>query len=169
MKTLQTARLTMRKATQEDAPFLVRLMNDDGYLELIGDRHVRTEADALNYLRSSPLYAYGEHGLGYNVVELRDGTPIGICGLLKRDAFEDVDLGYAILASHSGQGYATEAATSVLNYAQSDLGLKRLIAITVEENAGSRKVLERIGMRLEQISRPEGSDRNTCTYGLDER
>jgi RimJ/RimL family protein N-acetyltransferase len=164
MKTIHTNRLKLREVTEADAPFLVDLMNDPEYLRLIGDRGVRTEEDAISYLHSSPIYSYGAHGLGFNLVELADGMPIGICGLVKRDGLEEVDLGYAIHAEHSGKGYATEAASAVLEHAQGELDLRKVVAITVEENSGSRKVLERIGMHLERTFRPEGSERDTCLY-----
>ena len=166
MRTLLTARLRLREAAAADASFLVELMNDPEYLRLIGDRGVRTDADAIAYLRSSPIYAYGPHGLGFNVVELLSGSTIGICGLVKRADLPDVDLGYAVLGRYAGQGYASEAAAEVLRHARDDLGLHRLAAMTVEENLGSRAVLGRIGMRLERTIRSEGSDRDTWLFGI---
>lgn len=164
MKTITTSRLTLRRATSSDAPFLALLMNDPEYVRLIGDRGVRSEEDAVAYLASSPIYAYGDDGLGFNIAVLTDGTAIGICGLVKRAELDDVDLGYAIASQHAGKGYASEAASAVIQYAREDLGLERIVALTVMENGGSRIVLERIGMRLERIWRPAGSHRDSCLY-----
>lgn len=164
MKRLRTQRLVLREATEHDAAFVAELMNDEGYLTLIGDRGVRTSEDAHRYLETSVLYDYGGHGRGFNVVENEEGVPVGICGLIKREELDDVDLGYAILGAYVGRGYATEAASATLEHALGDLGLKRVVAITTILNAGSRKVLERIGMGLERTYHSDTGE--TCLYAL---
>ena len=144
MKTLHTDRLVLREARDTDADFIAALMNDEGYLGMIGDRGVRSGDDARQYLRSAPIYSY-ELGLGFNIVE-RAGTQVGICGLVKRPDYEAPDVGYAILGAHSGQGFATEAATATLAHAREDLHLRQVLAITTAKNVGSRRLLKKIGM-----------------------
>jgi RimJ/RimL family protein N-acetyltransferase len=166
MQRLQTARLTLREATDADAEFLVELMNEPDYLSLIGDRGVRTLEDAVTYLRSAVIFRYGGDGLGFNVMEGPSGVAIGICGLVERDDAQDVDLGYAVLACFAGQGYASEAAAAALAHAQVDLDLKRIVALTTSDNAGSRRVLEKIGMRLEAVFRRDSDGRDVCRYAV---
>jgi [ribosomal protein S5]-alanine N-acetyltransferase len=151
MQTLTTPRLLLREANDVDAAFIATLMNDPGYLSMIGDRGVRTAEDAAKYLRSALIYIYGPAGLGFNIVQLHSGTCIGICGLVKRDTLQDVDLGYALVAAHCGLGYATEAAAATLAHAQGTLGLQRVVAITDPGNTASARVLQKIGMRFEKV------------------
>ena len=78
--------------------------------------------------------------------------PIGICGLVKRDALTDADIGYALLPRFWSMGYAYESASAVMTYGMNVLGLKRLLAVTNQDNAGSIKVLEKIGLKFTEWS-----------------
>jgi [ribosomal protein S5]-alanine N-acetyltransferase len=151
MKIFETERLTLRRLTPDDAPFILELLNDPLFLRFVGDKGVRSLADAREYLTHGPMASYAQHGFGLFHVALKStGTPIGMCGLLKREALADVDVGFAYLPQFSGQGYATEAARATLAYGRSVLGLGRIVAITAPENLGSQNVLRKIGLRLEK-------------------
>jgi RimJ/RimL family protein N-acetyltransferase len=76
-----------------------------------------------------------------------------MCGLLKRESLEDVDIGFAFLPQFWGQGYALESASSVMAFAKNVVGLKRVVAITNPDNDASIKVLERIGMQFERMTK----------------
>lgn len=127
---------------------ILQLLNDPPSRRFIGDKQVRTLADAGECLRHGPLASYARHGFGLFHLSLKqDGTPIGMCGLLKRDTLEDVEVGFACLPRYCGRGYATEAARATLAYGRTVLGLKRIVAITSPDNAGSINVLRKIGLR----------------------
>ena len=112
---LATERLTLRRFTVADAPFTLALLNDPAWLEFIGDKGVRTLEDARDYLRNGPIAMYEREGFGlYLVLRKRGGVPIGMCGLIKRASLADVDVGFAFLPDHRGQGYAHEATAAVL-------------------------------------------------------
>jgi len=99
-----------------------------------------------------PMDSYARFGFGlYLTSLLRDATPIGICGLVKRETLDDVDVGFAFLSRHWSKGYAVEAASAVLRYAEQELQLRRVVAITNPDNDGSIAVLERIGLRFEKM------------------
>jgi RimJ/RimL family protein N-acetyltransferase len=133
----------------DDAGFILDLLNEPGFMRFIGDKGVRTLADARDYIAKGPMDSYRRHGFGLYLASLRRcGTPIGICGLVKREALADVDLGFAFLASHWSKGYASESAAAVLDYGRRTLGIERIVAITAPDNAGSIAVLEKIGLRL---------------------
>lgn len=158
MTILQTDRLTIDALSIEDAPFILELLNTRGWLDYIGDRGVKTLDDARQYLRTGPLASYERFGFGLYRVRLTDGDrPIGMCGLLKRDTLPDVDMGFAFLDNYIGQGYAHEAASAILTYARSTLGLGRIVAITMPANQPSRHLLERLGFRFEQLITLAGS------------
>jgi [ribosomal protein S5]-alanine N-acetyltransferase len=163
-----TARLWLRPFTLDDAPFIVELLNDPGWLRFIGDRGVRADDDARTYLRERVLAHEAKHGFALGMVALRsDGTPIGMCGLIRRETLPDVDLGYAFLPAWRGQGYAREAAAAWLAHGFDALGLKRIVAFTNTDNGASCRVLESIGMRFEQRLRIAGYDSDSLLYAAD--
>jgi ribosomal-protein-alanine N-acetyltransferase len=147
---LATERLNLRRFDLQDAPFVIELVNEPGWLRFIGDKGVRTVEDAHRYLRDGPLSMYSRFGFGLYLVERKsDGAPIGTCGLIKRDTLEHVDIGFAFLARVAKQGYAHEAARAVVAQAKS-LRLARLLAITTPTNHASQKLLVKIGLRFDK-------------------
>jgi ribosomal-protein-alanine N-acetyltransferase len=149
---LETDRLRLRELGDGDAGFLVQLLNDADFLRHIGDRGVRDEAGALRYLAEGPRASYAANGFGLWRVERRDGgAVVGMCGLIRRDSLPHPDLGYAYLPAFRGQGYAVEAGAAVLRHGFDRFGLARILAIVTEANAGSVRVLEKLGMRREGL------------------
>ncbi len=143
--TLSTADLTLREFTPEDAPFILRLVNEPLFLRFIGDRGVRTLDQARSYLCDGPIKSYALHGHGLLHVARRDHTPIGMCGLLRRDTLDAPDLGFAFVPEAHGRGYARQAAIAVLRDAEERLGITRVLAITSVDNAASVRLLLTLG------------------------
>jgi len=151
---LETERLVLRRLSRGDAPFLLELLNEPSFLRYIGDKGVRTEADARRYVETGPLASYERFGFGLLRVELKEsGEPIGMCGLLKRDALPDVDVGFAFLPRFWSKGYAFESASAVLAHARDALGLRRVLAITSPDNEASIRLLGKLGFRFERMAR----------------
>jgi RimJ/RimL family protein N-acetyltransferase len=152
MKVIETERLILRYQQVEDAEFILELLNDPSWIRNIGDRGVRTLEDARKYISDGPVNMYARLGFGFYLTELKDGAvPIGICGLIKRDFLEDVDVGFAFLPRFWGKGYAYEAASAVMDYAESVLEFKRIAAITSEDNHASAKLLGKLGLTFEGV------------------
>ena len=159
MKILETERLILRPFSTNDAEFILELLNEPSFIRNIGDRGVRTLDDARSYILRVPVKSYEQHGFGLYLVVLKEsGESIGMCGLIKREALEDVDIGYAFLPRFWSKGYAIESALAVKYYARDVIGLKRLVAITDPENLGSIRVLEKIGLRFEKMVRLSEDD-----------
>jgi len=151
---IETERLRLRRLRIGDARFIRRLVNDPAWIEYIGDRGVRTLDDARRYLREGLIAMHRRHGFGLDCVELRDGgVPIGICGLVKREALDDVDLGFAFLPEFRHSGYALESARAVMAYARTVLKLPRIVAVTTPDNTASCRLLARLGFRREGVVR----------------
>jgi RimJ/RimL family protein N-acetyltransferase len=151
---LQTERLSLCRLSLDDAEFIVELLNDPSFLRFIGDKGVRTTEDARQYILTGPMDSYERHGFGLWLVELKvSRTPVGICGLLKRETLSDVDIGFAFLPQYRSKGYAFESATAVMDYGRNVLGLRRIVAITNEDNTSSIRVLEKIGMSFDRTIR----------------
>jgi [ribosomal protein S5]-alanine N-acetyltransferase len=165
---LETPRLSLRRLTVDDAPFVVALYNEPSFLENIGDRGVRNVEDAQRFLRDGPLAMYERHGFGlWHVSRGSDGVGIGLCGLLKRDTLADVDIGYAFFPQFWGQGYAFEAVSATLRHAARAFSLRRVIAVVSSGNTGSIRVLEKAGMRFERMHAMDPNEPEVCLYALD--
>lgn len=165
MKILETGRLVLRLIVAEDAPFILELLNDPSFLRFIGDRGVRTLDDARAYIEKGPSASYARFGFGLWLAQLRnDGTPIGMCGLLKRDTLDDVDIGFAYLPAFRGQGYAHEAAAAVMVHGRLALGIPRIVAIVSPENVASIRLLEKIGLAFDRRIDLNGDGRDTCLF-----
>lgn len=150
---LETTRLRLRHLSPEiDAEFILELLNDPSFIRYIGDKGVRDRDAARGYIIDGPVKSYDAHGFGLNLVELKaDGTPIGICGVLKRDTLPDPDIGFAFLPAYWNQGYAFESAAAIIAHARAVLGLNRILAITTPDNESSAKLLGKIGLRFEKM------------------
>jgi RimJ/RimL family protein N-acetyltransferase len=149
---LETPRLALRHMTTSDASFILELLNEPSFLRYIGDRKVRTLDDARRYILEGPMASYARFGFGLFLVELKaDKISIGICGLLKREALADVDLGFAFLPRYWSQGYARESAAAVLEYGRKALGKNRIVAITSPDNVASGRLLEKLTFRFERM------------------
>lgn len=147
----ETERLALSRLTLDDAAFVLELLNDPAFIRYIGDRGVRSPEGARQYLLDGPLASYARFGFGLWRVGLKaTAEAIGICGLVKREALADVDIGFAFLPRYRSQGYAAESAAAVRDYAFATAGLERLVAITLPGNTGSVRVLEGIGLRYER-------------------
>lgn len=167
MKILETERLRLRTLALDDAPFYLKVVNEPAFIEYIGDRGIRTLDAARKAIAGGPVAMQAALGHSLCLVELKqDGTPIGMCGLIKRDTLPDVDVGYAFLPQFGGMGYATEAAAGVLAYAPA-IGIRRVLAITSPGNAASNAVLRKIGMRFEEVVHLTPEDPGTLLYSYD--
>ena len=165
---LDTARLRLRTVCLDDAAFYLGLVNQPSFIANIGDRGIRTLEAARAALSSGPMLMYATRGHSLCVVERKaDGAAIGMCGLIKRDTLDDVDIGYALLPAYWGQGYACEAAAAVLAHAREALGLRRLVAIVSPENAASNALLQKIGLHFERLVFLTPEDSGTNLYALE--
>jgi RimJ/RimL family protein N-acetyltransferase len=149
---LNTPRLRLRcfePEAEQDQRFIVELLNDPAWVANIGKRDVSTCEQAAAYLREGPAAMVARLGFGLLMVEsAADGTPLGMCGLIKRDSLPDVDIGFAFLPPYRAQGYAREAAEAVLGWAER-LGIQRVVAIVTPSNAPSIGLLRRLGFAHE--------------------
>ena len=154
MTVLETERLSLRPITVDDAEFILALLNEPSFLRYIGDKQVRNLEDARQYILNGPVASYQRHGLGLLLAELRESrTPIGMCGLLKRDELPEPDIGFALMPDFWNKGFAFEAAAAVLQDAHDRLKLQRILAITSLDNDASIKLLERLGFKFERVTR----------------
>lgn len=143
---IETHRLIIRKYTYDDAPFIYKLMNSEGWLKYIGDRNITSVQEAEFFLQKNYLNSYEKRGFGPYYISLKDGTFIGSAGLYKRENLNHPDIGFAFLSEFMNKGYAFEAAAAVMNYASEELGIQKIVGFTVPDNASSIKLLKKLGL-----------------------
>lgn len=143
--TLESPRLRLRALRDDDASFILKLLNDPAFIQYVGDRKVRNLEQASQYIVNGPAASYREHGFGLLLAELKsNGTPIGMCGLLQRNYLPDPDIGFAYLSDYRAQGFAKEAANAVIDDATKKK-VNRLLAIVQPDNASSLRLLASLG------------------------
>ena len=173
MKILETQRLILREIVESDDEFMLDLLNQPSFIKYIGDRNVRSLEQAREFIENRYRASYAEHGFGLYAVELKDEfntltharvsafsdqsqipnpkSQIGICGFVKRDTLPDADIGFAFLPQFEKKGYAFESADAMMKYGASVLGLKRVLAITTQDNESSGKLLTKIGFKFDKL------------------
>jgi RimJ/RimL family protein N-acetyltransferase len=168
MIVLETERLLLRRFTIADAAFILEILNDPAFLQNVGDRKIRTVEDAENYLSSVMIKSYTQYGFGFYLVTLKaTGQSIGTCGLVKRDALEHVDIGYAFLPAFRSRGYAYEAAAAVKVHAKDVAGLDKLVAIVNPSNQISIRILEKLGMKFDRMVKMSEVESEIRMYSRD--
>jgi [ribosomal protein S5]-alanine N-acetyltransferase len=153
--TIDTNRLVVEPISEMEAQFVFELLNTEGWIKYIGDRNITSESDAaayINKIREDP-------NITYWTVKLKPGRiAIGVVTLIKRDYLEFNDIGFAFLPKFSGKGYAYEAANAVLLNLVKSGSLDHVVAITMDENPASIKLIERLGLQFKKnMSRNEDS------------
>jgi RimJ/RimL family protein N-acetyltransferase len=147
---LETERIILREAEITDASFVLELLNSKPWLANIGDRNIRSIADAESYIHNSLISEYEKNGYGgFLMVEKKSNKVIGNCGIFKRTYMETPDLGFAVLEKYMRQGLVYEAASALVKYAFTVLDFDQLKAITTRENLASRSLLEKLHFAVE--------------------
>ncbi len=159
MKILETERTILREVTKDDAEFILDLLNQPSFIRYIGDRNVRSVAQARDYIESRFTKSYQKFGFGMWAVELKEtNAHVGICGFVKRDGLPDADIGFAFLPQYERKGYAFESAAAALEYGKNVLNLKRVLAITSKDNENSGRLLGKLNFTFERLIALPGDD-----------
>ena len=140
----ETKRLILRELHRDDAEYFFELNNDPEVLKYTGDVAFKSVNEAQNFLKNYSHYS--ENGYGrWAIIRKEDQQFIGWCGLkLNEEGY--VDIGFRIFKKYWGNGYATEAAEKSIDIGFNKFGLKEIIGRTANDNRGSFRVLEKIGM-----------------------
>ncbi len=152
----ETKRLLIAKMNLEDAPFMLELLNTPHWLKYIGDRNVKNVEEAETYLKNGILKSYKESGFGFYKLLLKEENKriIGTSGLVKREQLDDVDIGFAMLPDYEGKGFGMESSLEIMKFAEHQLHLKRIAAITSPRNSSSIKLLQKLGLSYEKKVNP---------------
>ncbi len=169
--TLHTARLRLRPFTDTDADDLFAL-HSNAHVLRYWDSPPWTERErAERFLASCRQMAEDGSGARPAVERASDGTFLGWCGLTRwNPGYRSASLGYCFDDAAWGQGYATEAARALLEWAFGTLDLNRVQAEADTRNPASARVLEKLGFQLEGTLREDcvvnGDVSDSWVFGL---
>ncbi|MEZ9315595.1 GNAT family N-acetyltransferase [Vibrio lentus] len=167
MQAVETERLRLRMLTPQDAVFIQRLYSSEDFLRYIGDKEISDTEKAVEYIENNILKMHEEKGVCLLMVEIKDSsTPIGICGLIKRDTLESHDIGYGFVPEIYGQGFALEAAQAIIEQAKHNADIDHLVAITTSDNIRSIALLTKLGFVFERVEETINERVNLNLYGL---
>ncbi|MEN4759680.1 GNAT family N-acetyltransferase [Chryseobacterium sp. C39-AII1] len=156
----ETERLILRPMSLEDGEFIFDLYNRPKFIQHIGDRNIKTVADAENYIKNRFMPQFEKLGFGNYLILTKEGNhKIGGVGIFEREGLEIVDIGFSLLDEFEGKGYAYEAALKVKSIGMDDFGLKKISAITSKNNYSSQKLIEKLGLKFQKmVMIPEDSE-----------
>ncbi|CAV26369.1 GNAT family N-acetyltransferase [Vibrio atlanticus] len=167
MQAVETARLRLRMITPQDAAFIQRLYSSEDFLRYVGDKEITDAGKAVEYIENNILKMHQEKDVCLLVVEIKDSsTPIGVCGLIKRDTLESHDIGYGFVPEVYGQGFGLEAAQVIIEQAKHNADIDHLVAITTSDNIRSIALLTKLGFVFERVEEAINESVNLNLYGL---
>lgn len=166
-KSFETERLILKPTSEEDAEFILTLLNTPKWLKFIGDRNVTTIEKAREYITNKIVPQLERLGYSnYTLVRKADNVKIGTCGLYDREGLEGVDIGFAFLPEYEKQGYAYEAASRLKEAAIHEFGLTEISAITTKENISSQRLLQKLGLILTGTTKLPNSNEELLLYKI---
>jgi [ribosomal protein S5]-alanine N-acetyltransferase len=163
---METERLILRHFTLDDAEAWLPLITLPEIIRYTGDVPVSSVEEAREILLTRPLRDYAVHGYGrMAVVEKSSGRLVGFSGLKYLEDLGEVDVGYRFLPDCWGKGYATESARVLMAQGVREHGFKRIVGMVHPENAGSGRVLEKLGLVYERLLEPDEQGVRFRLYG----
>lgn len=154
---IETDRLILRPFTEADIAGAYEMNLDVEVSKYTGDGGVVSYDEIARRIKEHVLADYQKYGYGRLAVEVKGGDKfIGFAGLKYLEDLKAVDLGYRFMSNYWGKGYATEAARALVDFGFKTLGLKELIAMTLPENQGSIRVLEKLHFNYDKQMMDEG-------------
>lgn len=146
---LETSRLVLRRWLPTDRDLFREINADPDVMAFFPFRRSHDESDAfLGKLNDM----FSENGLGFYALELREtGEPLGFCGLTYANMpgifpAETVEIGWRLAARYWSNGYVTEAAEALLDFAFVEKDIKAVVSFAVADNNRSTAVMKRLGM-----------------------
>lgn len=166
---LESKRLILRHLINSDYDILLSLLGDKDVMEF-SDNGPLDPQKVKSWLENQIEGYKNDNGIDILVIENKsDSRLIGYCGLTMYTGIDvnvEIEIGYRLLHQFWGNGYATEAACVIRDYAFSKLNLNRLVAIIDPSNTGSVKVAVKLGMKYEKEVMMEGYTHADHLYSI---
>jgi RimJ/RimL family protein N-acetyltransferase len=156
-KVIDTGRLVLRKFTLDDLEAFFALCSRQEIIRYAQSTPLASLDEARAMMHAAPFHDYATHGYGrFACVWKETGEVIGFSGLKYVPEISDTELGYRFLPEYWGRGLATEAGRASIEFARSDLCLKRLVALVHPDNVASASVVTKLGFAVEKQLRFSG-------------
>jgi ribosomal-protein-alanine N-acetyltransferase len=146
---LETDRLQLLRPQPENLDELAALLADEAVGSWLGGAVDREGAQAA---LERDIGHWTTHRFGLWVMRDRgSGAYVGRGGLIHTivGGAGAVEVGWAVVRERWGEGIATEMARTALAAASNDLELEEVVSIALPDNLASRRVMEKIGLRLD--------------------
>lgn len=154
---LQTERLVLRRLTHDDAEAMIAIFGSPEVLRFLNEDPVDTVEKAVGMIDWLNGHYDDQHAVQWGITLQGDDHVVGTCGFYRWDRSDrHVDIGYHIVPSLWGRGYATEAARAVVGWCFQNLGVHRIQADCTEGHTASERVMIKCGFKL------EGTWRESC-------
>jgi RimJ/RimL family protein N-acetyltransferase len=156
-KVIDTGRLVLRKFVLDDLEAFFALCSRPEIIRYSQSTPLASLDEARAMMHAAPFHDYATYGYGrFACVWKETGEVIGFSGLKYVPEISDTELGYRFLPEYWGRGLATEAGQASIEFARSDLGLKRLVALVHPDNVASASVVTKLGFAVEKQLRFSG-------------
>ena len=156
---IETERLSFRKYTFDDLPELIEQRSDPDVNRYLGGTEWQNP-EALATRMQFYIDCYEKYGFGSCAMIWKPtGEAIGTAGLQPLGDTGEIEVGYSLIKRFWGKGIGTEAARGWLDFGFRTAGLGEIVAVAVEENLASRRVMEKAGMRFRGIETHYGGPR----------
>ena len=143
---IETERLTLRKFTPDDLPWLIKMRSPESVNRYLGGAAMQNP-ESLAVRLQFYIDCYDKFGFGNCVLGLKEtGELIGTSGLQPLEDTGEIEVGYNLSEKYWRQGYGYECAMAWLTYGFEKCGLERIVAVSYPENIGSWRIMEKCGM-----------------------
>lgn len=171
-KQILSARLTLTRLALHDWELIRTIYSNPTLMKHIGS--VKSDEEIRHNFEKelAPWSIESTHWLTWIIHETSSGNNVGLISICTRNLEKlTAELGFIIMEEYKGKGYATEAIKIIIDFSVNTLGFKKFIAVCSEEHIGSRRVLEKAGMCLDEIvpesTQIDGMLVNDCFYSME--
>jgi ribosomal-protein-alanine N-acetyltransferase len=155
---IETQRLYFRKFELGDLPQLIEQRSDPDMYRFLGGTRMQNPEALAKRIRFY-MSCYDSHGFGMCPMFWKEtGEMIGAAGLQPLEDTGDIEVGYSVIKSLWGKGIGTEAARGWMEFGFNNFGLERIVAVAVEANTASRRIMEKLGMKYEKTEEHYGEE-----------
>jgi ribosomal-protein-alanine N-acetyltransferase len=155
---IETQRLYFRKFELGDLPQLIEQRSDPDMYRFLGGTRMQNPEALAKRIRFY-MSCYDTHGFGMCPMFWKEtGEMIGAAGLQPLEDTGDIEVGYSVIKALWGKGIGTEAARGWMEFGFNNFGLERIVAVAVEANTASRRIMEKLGMKYEKTEEHYGEE-----------
>ncbi|MCA1635064.1 MAG: GNAT family N-acetyltransferase [Acidobacteria bacterium] len=148
---IETERLRLRAFTSKDADEHYRIISDTEFRRHFPAQFFQPTRDNVLVGIGRVIEHHYQRGFGYWAMDLKEeARMVGYCGLRFLAPTQEVELLYGIERAHWSRGLTTEAARASLRFGFDEMKFERIMAVTDPANLGSRRVMEKCGMKYER-------------------